>query len=348
MIGWPFLLISVFLATRFHGAGDGQSSPSLSRQTPASSLSIADIAQSLNPAVVNIHVQVSREEAELGSGFVIDGRGLIVTNYHVIGRALRGGGTISVALPDNRVVQPSVRGFDEATDIALLEVDTKGRPLPTVKLGDSDTLRIGDAVLAIGSPYGLDHTVTAGIISAKSRRGLGGQFSDFLQTDAAINPGNSGGPLVNMRGEVIGINTFASSVGVGLGFALPINLLRDLLPQLQEKGRVTRGYLGLEVIDPTPFLLNALGWEERKGVLVNLVLTGTSAARSRIRRGDLILRLDALSIDSSSQFNRLIAAQSPGGQVVLTILRESREYRLEVEIEAEPAVRSGTVPPAVR
>lgn len=300
---------------------------------------IAEIVRAVNPAVVHIQVQASREELELGSGFIIDGKGLIVTNYHVIARGLRGGGGISIALPDNRVVQASVRGFDEPTDIALLEVNTKGRPLPTVKLGDSDALNIGESVLAIGSPYGLDHTVTAGIISAKGRRGLGGQYSDFLQTDAAINPGNSGGPLVNMRGEVIGMNTFAATVGQGLGFALPVSLLKDILPQLQERGRIARGYLGLEVVDATPFLMSSLGLDDRKGVLVNAVLTGTSAAKSRVRRGDLIIRFNNVGIESISQFNRLIAAQSPGAQVELTIVRESREYKLQAEIESEPSRR---------
>jgi serine protease Do len=306
------------------------------QQTSLPSVNIADIVETINPAVVNIQVRES-QSVQYGSGFIINGRGLIVTNYHVIREAMQPRGAISVALPDNRVVLASVKGFDEATDIALLEVEIKGEPLPVVKLGDSDRLRIGEWVIAIGSPFGLDHTVTLGIISAKGRGLPGGVFNDFLQTDAAINPGNSGGPLVNMRSEVIGITSFTSSLGQGLGFAIPINVLNDILPQLLEKGRVTRGYFGVEVIDTTPYLRKQLGLKDGSGVVVVSVKIGTSAARSRIRREDIITRVNSIEIISASQFNRLIAAQSPGSEIELTIFRDGREYTVKGEIESQPA-----------
>jgi serine protease Do len=303
---------------------------SQSKSPPA----LADIVEQVNPAVVNIQVenQTNKDEG-LGTGFIIDGRGLIVTNYHVIADAVKKSGRISIVLPDSRIVAPSVRGSDEATDIALLEVEVKGPPLPQIKLGDSDKLRIGDWVVAVGSPFGLDHTVTVGIISGKSRRGLGGQFNDYLQTDAAINPGNSGGPLVNMSGEVVGINTFIASVGQGLGFAIPINVLKDILPQLKDTGRVKRGSFAVEVAETTPYLRKLFDLQGNAGVLVTSVKTGTSAARSRIHRGDIILKLNDTEIESASQFNRLIAAQSPGKQVKLVILREGKQYTIEAEIE---------------
>jgi serine protease Do len=296
---------------------------------------VADIVEGINPAIVNIQVRQA-QGVEYGSGFVIDGRGWIVTNHHVIRSAMQPGGSISVALPDNRVALASVKGFDEATDIAVLEVDVKGDPLPTVKLGDSDRLRIGDWVIAVGSPFGLSHTVTLGIISAKGRGLPEGLFNDFLQTDAAINPGNSGGPLVNARGEVIGITSLTSPLGQGLGFAIPINVLKDILPQLLEKGRVTRGYFGVEVADTTPYLRKRLGLAGDRGVVVLSVKLGTAAARSRLRREDVILRVDATEIISASQFNRLVASSPPGSEIELTLIRDGREYKVKGNIETQP------------
>jgi serine protease Do len=298
-------------------------------------LNIAEMVEQVNPAVVNIQVRDTQGGLQYGSGFVIEGRGQIITNYHVIVEAMRLNSPITVSLPDGRLTAASVKGFDVATDIALLEVEVAGDPLPTAKLGDSDKLRIGDWVIAIGSPLGLDHTVTLGIISAKGRQLPGGLFNDFLQTDAAINPGNSGGPLVNTRGEVIGISTFTSPEGVGLAFAIPINTLKDLLPQLREKGRVTRGTFAVGVIDTTPYIRKRLGLQQGQGVLVLGVKIGTSAARARIRREDIITKLNGMPITSSSQFNRMIAAMKPGEEIELTIFREGREYTVKGMIEAE-------------
>ncbi|MBI3950274.1 MAG: trypsin-like peptidase domain-containing protein [Acidobacteria bacterium] len=304
--------------------------------TKLASLDIAQIAEQVNPAVVNIEVSDGQGGRQQGSGFIIDGRGQIVTNYHVIANALRLSSPISVSLPDGRVTPASVKGFDEATDIALLEVEVTGDSLPIVKLGDSDNLRIGEWVIAIGSPLGLDHTVTLGIMSAKNRQLPGGLLNDFLQTDAAINPGSSGGPLVNGRGEVIGISTFASTVGSGLAFAIPINTLKDILPQLRQKGRVTRGSFAVQVVDTTPYIRKRLGLTQGQGVLVLNVKIGTSAAHARIRREDVITKVNGIAVTSASQFNRFVASQKPGTEIELMIFRDGREYTVKGLIEPEP------------
>ncbi|MCS6805565.1 MAG: trypsin-like peptidase domain-containing protein [Acidobacteriota bacterium] len=295
---------------------------------------IASIVEQVNPAVVNIEIAGGPGSMQQGSGFIIDGRGLIVTNYHVIAEAIKSGRPISVSLPDGQVVPASVRGTDEPTDIALLEVEVKGDPLPTVKLGDSDQLRIGDWVLAIGSPWGFDHTVTLGIISAKGRQLPGSLFNDFLQTDAAINPGNSGGPLVNERGEVIGISSYAATIGTGLAFAIPINTLKDILPQLREKGRVTRGSFAVRVVDTTPYIRKRFNLPRDGGVLVTSVKIGSSAARARLRREDIITKVNGVAITSASQFYRFIASQKEGTEIEITIFRDGREYVVRGVIEA--------------
>jgi serine protease Do len=328
-LGFPLelvLLAAVALGARVGLAQEGAG---------AASLNFAQIAEQVNPAVVNIQIQDGQGGLQQGSGFIVDGRGLIVTNYHVVLEALRAGSPIAVSLPDGRTTNAGMKGFDGATDIALLEVDVTGEPLPAVKLGDSDTLRIGDWVMAIGSPLGLDHTVTLGIISAKGRHFPGGLFNDFLQTDAAINPGNSGGPLVNIRGEVVGISSFIAKVGEGLAFAIPVNTLKDILPQLREKGRVTRGAFAVDVIDTTSYMRKRLGLSQGQGVIVLGVKIGTSAARARIRREDIITKVNGISITSSSQFNRYIAAQKPGTEIELTIFRDGHEYAVKGRIEGE-------------
>lgn len=298
-------------------------------------LNIAEIVEQVNPAVVNIQFRDGQGNLRRGSGFVIEGRGQIVTSYHVIAEALQLSSPITVSLPDGRLVAASLKGSDAATDIALLEVEVTGDPLPTVKLGDSDKLRIGEWMIAIGSPWGLDHTVTLGILSAKGRQLPGGLLDDFLQTDAAINPGNSGGPLVNTRGEVIGIITFASQLGEGLAFAIPINVLKDILPQLREKGRVIRGMFAVDVVDTTPYVRKRLGLEQNQGVLVVGVKMGTSAARARIRRDDIITQVNGTPVTSASHFYRMIAAMKPGDEVELTIFRDGHQYVVKGLIEAE-------------
>jgi serine protease Do len=308
-----------------------QSTPKNATLPPAD---IVRIVEQVNPAVVNIEIPGGPGGLQQGSGFIIDGRGQIITNYHVIADAIKLSRPISVSLPDGQVTLASVKGTDEPTDIALLEVDVKGDPLPTARLGDSDQLRIGDWVLAIGSPWGLDHTVTLGIISAKGRQLPGSLLNDFLQTDAAINPGNSGGPLVNMHGDVIGISSYASTVGTGLAFAIPINTLKDILPQLREKGRVTRGSFAVQVVDTTPYIRKRFNLPREEGVLVISVKIGTSAARARLRREDIIMKVNGLTITTASQFNRFIANQQEGAEIEITIFRDGREYVVKGVIEA--------------
>jgi serine protease Do len=312
-------------------------------------LDVPAIVEQVDNAVVSIDV-AGDDERGRASGIVIDKAGLIVTNFHVIALgeeeligSLRSTGppklatSISVILPDGRSLLASVKGFDRATDLALLSVNPGDQPLPEAKFGDSDALRVGEWVVAIGNPLGLEHTVTLGIISGKGRAGFGGQFDDFLQTDAAINPGNSGGPLVNARGEVIGINTLIiqPDKATGLSFAIPINLVRDIVPQLASRGRVTRGMLGIESFDASAQVRHQLNLPpERTGILVDKVERGTPAARAGIRKGDFIFMLDRSPVVNTGQFNRTISRKPPGTKVELTFMRDGKEYSIQAEIAA--------------
>jgi S1-C subfamily serine protease len=314
-------------------------------------LDVPSIAERVNEVVVN--VRSSSEGGEnLGSGFIIDQRGLIATNFHLISNAepRRGSGqrgpetkgppklvnSVTVTLHDGRQFPASIKGYDEVTDIALLEIAPNGVQLPVADLGDSDALRVGEWVIAIGNPLGLDHTVTLGIVSAKGRSGFGGQFDDFLQTDAAINPGNSGGPLLNAMGKIVGINTLVLERTQGLSFAIPINTLKSILSQLVDRGRVTRGFLGVDTqdIDADIRGLLKLGSDAR-GVRVVRAERATPAARAGLRKDDLITTIDGQAITSSVQFNRIIASKLPGTKVALRILRDGREYTLNAEIGEE-------------
>ena len=311
-------------------------------------LDVSGIAERLNDVVVNVRSLAEGGE-NLGSGFIIDAKGLIATNFHLInaeeGRrttTTRGAETpklvnnVTVTLHDGRQFPASIKGYDEATDIAVLEIQSPDKPLPVADLGDSDSLKVGEWVIAIGNPLGLDHTVTLGILSAKGRTGFGGQFDDFLQTDAAINPGNSGGPLVNAQGRVVGINTLVLERTQGLSFSIPINTLKAILPQLIERGRVTRGYLGVVTRDIDNDIRGLMKLPaETRGVLVIRAERGTPAARAGLRKDDLITAVDRQPITSYVQFNRLIAGKSPGAKVAIQILRDGREYTLTAEIGEE-------------
>jgi serine protease Do len=299
-------------------------------------LDIPDIAERVNDVVVNVRSNAGGGES-LGSGFVIDAKGLIVTNFHLIANTEGRrspvfkepastvpvlANNVTVTLHDGRQFPASVKGFDEATDIAVLQIVTDGKPLPTAVLGDSDTLRVGEWVIAIGNPLGLDHTVTLGIVSAKGRTGFGGQFDDFLQTDAAINPGNSGGPLVNTQGKIVGINTLVLERTQGLSFSIPINTLKAILPQLVERGRVARGFLGADTFDLTPALRSALKLApDSRGVIVSRAERGTPAARAGLRKDDVITAVDGEPVTSYVQFNRIIASKTPGTKTSIQIIR---------------------------
>lgn len=269
-------------------------------------------------------------QRSLGSGFVIGEDGLILTNNHVIEDASK----IVVTLEDEKKYDAEVVGRDDKTDIALIRINP-GRKLRVVELGDSDALKVGEWVIAIGNPFGLSHTVTAGIVSAKGRYLQQGNYDDFIQTDAAINPGNSGGPLINMRGEVVGINTaiFSRTGGnIGIGFAIPINLARELIPQLREKGRVIRGWLGVKIQKVTPEIAEHFGMEKPEGALVAEVIPGTPAEDAGLQVGDVIVEFDGQKVRESNDLPRIVARTRPGKKVRVKVLREKRLKTIEVEV----------------
>ena len=266
----------------------------------------------------------------VGSGFIIDANGTILTNYHVVGEAEK----ITVTLSDGKNFDAKVIGKDQKTDIAVIKIDA-GRDLPAVTLGDSDRLEVGEWVIAIGNPFGLDHTITSGIVSAKGRQIGAGPYDNFIQTDASINPGNSGGPLLNLRGEVVGINTaiFSQTGGnIGIGFAIPTNSVRDLLPQLRDKGRVVRGYLGTTVQKMTPEIADSLGLKQVEGALVADVVKGGPAERAGVKVGDIITEFDGKKIKDSSDLPAAVARISPGKSVTVKMVREGKQLSLPIAI----------------
>jgi serine protease Do len=271
----------------------------------------------------------------LGSGVVIDASGVTLTNAHVVAE----GGRIHVLTADGTQHGARLLGRDEATDLAVLQIEGAGRFTPAV-LGDSDAMQVGDWVIAVGSPFGLRATVTAGIISAKARHIGAGPFDDFLQTDAAINPGNSGGPLVNMRGEVIGINTAIVAGGAGIGFAIPSSLARRVADELRQHGRVTRGWLGVSVQALTPELAQSAGVETGGGVLVAAVQPGSPAARAGLQPGDVIVRFGEHRLQDPADLQRAVGLARPGTQATATVARKGSERRVSVTLGETPRERA--------
>ena len=330
---------------------------------PAAPVSFVELVKRARLSVVNIHtlaiikqrpmavfpfgedspfyqlIQPPEQRAQsLGSGFLISADGDIVTNNHVVAPEELGGRVadeITVSLDDKRHFKATVLARDPATDVALLHIDAKG--LDAAQLGDSDALEVGEWVVAIGEPFGLSSTVTAGIVSAKGRRGdeLGGGLNrgywDFIQTDAAINPGNSGGPLLNMRGEVVGINTAINAKAQGLAFAVPINMAKRVLGDLRKFGRVQRGWLGLRPIDP-----RAVGYD-LAGALVASVYPGGPAAKAGLTRGDLVVKFDGLEVDDAERLRWLSANAGVGKQVTLQVRRGDATKELKLTTAAQPA-----------
>jgi serine protease Do len=269
----------------------------------------------------------------LGSGVIVSADGYILTNHHVID----GAQDIKVDLNDGRTLDAKLIGSDPPSDVALLKVN--GANLPTLTPGDSDKVRVGDVVLAIGNPFGVGQTVTMGIISAKGRSGPGlgsGNFEDFLQTDAPINQGNSGGALVNTVGELIGINSQilpgAGGGNIGIGFAIPSNMARTVMDQLVKNGKVRRGQLGITVSRVTSDLAASLGMTEAKGVIVNSVRSGSAAERAGIRRGDVITAINDTTINDTNAFRNRVASNAPGTEVTLTVLRDNREQKIRATL----------------
>jgi serine protease Do len=313
----------------------------------------ADVAERINAAVVNIDATSSRgnignfsryrrsdevpREFDVpsrgaGSGFIIDRQGYILTNHHVIENAER----ITVTLADGRTFRGEVVGTDPATDIALLKIDGHDGNLPEAPLGDSDDLRVGEWVCAIGNPLGYVHSVTVGVVSFIGRKLFDASLDDYIQTDAAINFGNSGGPLINSRGQVIGINSAVSSRSSSIGFAVPINQAVAILPQLKEHGRVSRGYMGVLLTDVTPALQQALNLSVSRGALIQDFTEDSPAARAGLRVYDVVTDVDGRDIGSNEDLIRDISARQPGTIVRVQVARDSRVLTVPVRLTERP------------
>ncbi len=270
-------------------------------------------------------------QRSLGSGFIINQKGYIVTNNHVVENADK----IRVKLKNGKEFDASIVGRDPKTDLALIKIES-GSDLPVVALGDSGSLKIGEWVVAIGNPFGLEHTVTAGIVSAKGRVIGSGPYDNFIQTDASINPGNSGGPLINMNGEVVGINTAIQAGGHGIGFAIPINLAKGIIEQLQKYGDVTRGWIGVVIQDISDELSEYYGIEKGKGALVSEVVPGDPADKAGINAKDIILEVDGKPVESSRDLSRMIADIQVGKVIDIKVLRNGKEKIFTVKIAKRP------------
>jgi serine protease Do len=267
----------------------------------------------------------------LGTGFIIDKSGLIVTNNHVVQDADK----IKVVLKDKREFDAKVVGRDPQTDLALIKIDAK-EDLPTARLGSSAKLQVGEWVAAIGSPFGLEQTITAGIVSAKGRVIGSGPYDDFIQTDASINPGNSGGPLINMNGEVVGINTAIIAGGQGIGFAIPIDLANGIIAQLKANGEVTRGWLGITIQDLNGDLAKYYGVKDQSGVLVADVIPGDPADKAGIRPHDIIIDVNGNKVTSSHEVTATAAGLTVGEKATVTVLRDGEQKRFDVEVGKRP------------
>ncbi|SHJ39151.1 serine protease Do [Malonomonas rubra DSM 5091] len=280
----------------------------------------------------NPHGQTKkRQSMGQGSGFIISADGYIMTNNHVVGDADK----VTVQLLDGREFTAKTIGTDPPTDVALIKIEADEK-LPFIPLGDSDKMEVGDWVLAFGNPFGLSHTLTAGIVSAKGRSGIGlTDYENFIQTDAAINPGNSGGPLVNLDGEAIGMNTaiFSRSGGyMGIGFAIPINMVKNIREQLVEHGSVTRGRLGVYIQDIDQDLADSFDLEQTDGILVAQVIEDSPAEKAGLEQGDVILKLNGETVNKVAKFRNTIALTRPGTDVKLLILRDGKKKTVKVTI----------------
>jgi serine protease Do len=267
------------------------------------------------------------EQRGVGSGFIMSRDGYIVTNNHVVEDAEQ----IKVKLANGKEYDGKIVGRDPKTDLALVKIDGASdlHPLP---LGNSDELKVGSWVVAVGSPFGLEQTVTAGIVSAKGRVIGSGPYDNFIQTDASINPGNSGGPLINTKGEVVGINTAILAQGKGIGFAIPVNMAKDIAPQLQEKGHVTRGWFGVSIQEMTPELAKSFGLKEKKGALVSEVVTGSPAEKAGIQQGDVIMEFDGKAVADSQELPRMVASTPVGKSVNVKLWRNGKALDQQVKV----------------
>ena len=271
--------------------------------------------------------QSPHKQRSLGSGFIISQDGYILTNDHVVD----GADEIKVKLSDGREFTGEIRGLDPKLDLALIKIDA-GEDLPVARLGDSEEIKVGEWVMAIGNPFGLEQTVTVGIVSAKGRVIGAGPYDDFIQTDASINPGNSGGPLFNMQGEVIGINTAIVAQGQGIGFAIPVNMAKQIIPQLRDEGRVTRGWLGVTVQALNKELAESFDLDTTHGALVNEIIEDSPADKAGLKRGDIIVEYDGKQVDELNDLPRLVAATPVDETVKVKVFRDGKERTINVKI----------------
>jgi len=272
-------------------------------------------------------------QTSLGSGVIIDKGGLILTNNHVIKDA----DEITVRFANKQEAKGKVVGTDPKTDLAVIRVSTK-ETLPVVALGNSDALHVGQWAIAIGNPFGLDHTLTVGVISATGRSEVGiAAYENFIQTDASINPGNSGGPLLNIRGEVIGINTAIVASGQGIGFAIPVNMARKVMDDLVKRGKVTRGWLGVGIQPLTPELAKSFALRAEEGILVNQVMPKSPAESAGLKTGDLILSVDGRPVKDPRELQRIIAETEIGKSLEFTVLRDNAKKTVKVQVGEMPA-----------
>lgn len=343
--------------------------PVIPVQMPLGTNTFAKVAEVMKPAVININT-VGRTggrtpfeeffgeeffrrffgdpperipQRSLGSGVIVDPTGIALTNAHVVENATN----IEIVTLDGAKHKAKVMGLDKKTDLAVLKLDDGAGSFPHARLGDSDRVQVGDWVIAVGSPFGLQATVTAGIVSAKARQIGQGPFDDFLQTDAAINPGNSGGPLVNMQGEVIGINTAIVAGGAGIGFAIPSNMAKRIYTELVAKGKVTRGWLGVSIQPLSPELAKSFGVTDPKGVLVSDVVADSPAAKAGLQPGDIVVEFDGKRMEGPGDLQRAVGLTAPGQSARLKLWRDQKERTVEVRVGEAPDEREARGP-AVR
>ncbi len=363
------VLVSVLLGTGYGiskavKAPDAAAAPASKSEIPMVPGNFSELAENIRPGVVNIQVvkkvknvafgsrdfsgnpfgedspfgdffgpysqgnpSPAPEQRGVGSGFIMSRDGYIVTNNHVVEDADQ----IKVKLANGKEYDGKIVGRDPKTDLALVKIDGASdlHPLP---LGNSDELKVGSWVVAVGSPFGLEQTVTAGIVSAKGRVIGSGPYDNFIQTDASINPGNSGGPLINTKGEVVGINTAILAQGKGIGFAIPVNMAKDIAPQLQEKGHVTRGWFGVSIQEMTPELAKSFGLKEKKGALVSEVVTGSPAEKAGIQQGDVIMEFDGKAVADSQELPRMVASTPVGKSVNVKLWRNGKALDQQVKV----------------
>ncbi|HEY7203239.1 MAG TPA: Do family serine endopeptidase [Methylomirabilota bacterium] len=268
----------------------------------------------------------------LGSGVIIDKRGLVLTNFHVI----KGADEILIRLSDKREYRGQILGTDPKTDLAVVKFQPD-HELTVAPMGNSDALRVGEWAIAIGNPFGLDQTVTVGVISATGRSDVGiATYENFIQTDASINPGNSGGPLVNLKGEVVGVNTAIVAAGQGIGFAIPINMVKRVVDQLVDKGKVVRGWLGVALQPLSPDLAQSLGVDGTSGAVVGSTITGSPAAQAGLQQGDVIVAYDKIPVEDYRHVQRLVAETRVGRSITLQVIRKKQKMDVAVTIAEVP------------